>query len=216
MINVLCFGDSNTNGTNPAGGRHPRDVRWTGRLQRLLGDDWYVIEEGMGGRTTVYSNPLEPHRSGIEALPIALVTHRPLDYVIIALGTNDMKDMFRADARAIAAGVDMLVQEVRHTDNRGQDTPRIVIVSPILLRPGIGESPFIGFREEAREVSLKLAPEIRKIADREGCLFLDGAQVAEASDLDKLHMDGENHAKMARALADLLLADRTTNATQVR
>ena len=45
MINILCFGDSNTNGSNPSGGRWGRWERWTGVLQKLLGDDYYVIEE---------------------------------------------------------------------------------------------------------------------------------------------------------------------------
>ena len=38
MKNILCFGDSNTFGSDPHGGRHPYGVRWTGRLQQLLGD----------------------------------------------------------------------------------------------------------------------------------------------------------------------------------
>ncbi|MBT1182315.1 SGNH/GDSL hydrolase family protein [Bifidobacterium sp. CP2] len=208
MINVLCFGDSNTNGTNPAGGRHPYDVRWPGRLQRTLGDGWHVIEEGMGGRTTVFDNPIEPHRSGIEALPVALVTHRPLDYMIIALGTNDMKAMFHADERVIASGLEMLVREVEITDNRGQSAPRIVVVSPIYLLPGISTSGFVGFEEDAVAVSHRLAGEYRKVAERHGCLFLDAAQVAEASELDKLHMDAANHAKLADAMAELLVSDR--------
>ncbi|AXK84783.1 hypothetical protein DXT66_03225 [Nocardia farcinica] len=42
------FGDSNTFG-QPAGerGRWPIDVRWTGRLRRILGTDYAVIEEGL-------------------------------------------------------------------------------------------------------------------------------------------------------------------------
>ena len=48
MINILCFGDSNTFGTNPAGGRWPLEVRWTGVLQQLLGPGYRVIEEGCG------------------------------------------------------------------------------------------------------------------------------------------------------------------------
>lgn len=47
MINILCFGDSNTFGTNPKGGRHSWNTRWPGRLQVLLGPEYYVIEEGM-------------------------------------------------------------------------------------------------------------------------------------------------------------------------
>ena len=88
MKTILCFGDSNTFGTNPAGGRHPRNVRWTGRLQKLLGEDYYVIEEGMGGRTTVWDDPLEPNRNGLRFLPVALQSHQPLDMVGPVLSSN--------------------------------------------------------------------------------------------------------------------------------
>ena len=54
MINLLCFGDSNTFGTNPKGGRHAWNARWPGRLQVLSGPEYYVIQEGMGARTTVW------------------------------------------------------------------------------------------------------------------------------------------------------------------
>ena len=75
MINILCFGDSNTFGTNPKGGRHSWNTRWPGRLQVLLGPEYYVIEEGMGGRTTVWDDPLEPGRCGIQALPMACLLY---------------------------------------------------------------------------------------------------------------------------------------------
>ena len=41
MKNILCFGDSNTYGYNPAdGSRFPENVRWTGLLQeKAKGDD---------------------------------------------------------------------------------------------------------------------------------------------------------------------------------
>ena len=52
MKNVLCFGDSNTYGYDPAGMRdgtavrYAQDVRWCGVAQRDLGEGWHVIEEG--------------------------------------------------------------------------------------------------------------------------------------------------------------------------
>ena len=50
-VNILCYGDSNTYGfTTDWKGRYPRDVRWTGRLQTLLGPEHYVIENGLNGR----------------------------------------------------------------------------------------------------------------------------------------------------------------------
>ena len=54
MTTILCYGDSNTYGYNPVNGlRYPKDVRWTGVLQKLLGEQYAVIEEGCNGRTTV-------------------------------------------------------------------------------------------------------------------------------------------------------------------
>ena len=59
MINILCFGDSNTYGYNPSNKeRFTRKERWTGVLQQALGQDYYVIEEGLNGRTILYDDPI--------------------------------------------------------------------------------------------------------------------------------------------------------------
>lgn len=210
MKNVLCFGDSNTFGTNPAkpGTRHPFDVRWTGRLTSLLGDEWRVIEEGMGGRTSVFDNPLEPHRSGLEALPIVLQSHRPLDYAIVMLGTNDLKEIFNASPRTIAAGAEMVARAICDYDYTGcGPAPRILLVSPIHIKSGISTSPYVGFAEDSVERSHELSHWYREAAKRNGWLFFDAATVSDPSDLDKLHMDPESHAHLADAIADILLAD---------
>jgi len=69
---ILCYGDSNTWGY-VAGKfnlqtqymeRYPRDIRWTGRLQKLLGDQYYVIEEGLNGRSTNVDSDIPPDRNG--------------------------------------------------------------------------------------------------------------------------------------------------------
>ena len=91
MTAVLCYGDSNTWGYEASTAeRLGRWDRWPGVLQRELGDDVHVIEEGQNGRTTVFDVPFEPHRNGLTHLPVALPTHHPLDVVVIDLGTNDL------------------------------------------------------------------------------------------------------------------------------
>lgn len=72
MKNILCYGDSNTFGFTLHGGRHPYDVRWTGRLQLALGRRTRVIEEGCGGRTTVFEDPIDLGRNGRTSLRCAL------------------------------------------------------------------------------------------------------------------------------------------------
>ena len=92
MKTILCYGDSNTYGYNPVtGGRWSEDIRWTGRLQQLLGDEYKVIEEGCNGRTTMYKAPGEGWKSGLEYLKPCLNSHKPVDAVVMMLGTNDLK-----------------------------------------------------------------------------------------------------------------------------
>jgi len=83
---ILCYGDSNTwgfvpstEGYGPTANKKPlrfqrysRDERWTGRLQKLLGEDYYVIEEGLNGRTTNINSLLPPNRNGKTYLPPCL------------------------------------------------------------------------------------------------------------------------------------------------
>ena len=69
MRNILCYGDSNTWGCIPIDGseparRFPPAKRWPGVLQRELGDGYWVAEAGLNARTTVWEDPLEPHRNG--------------------------------------------------------------------------------------------------------------------------------------------------------
>ena len=50
-----------------------------------------VIEEGLNGRTTVWDDPIEGYKSGKEYLIPCIETHKPIDIVVLWLGTNDLK-----------------------------------------------------------------------------------------------------------------------------
>ncbi|MCD7990438.1 MAG: SGNH/GDSL hydrolase family protein [Clostridia bacterium] len=203
MINILCFGDSNTFGTNPKGGRHSWNTRWPGRLQVLLGPEYYVIEEGMGGRTTVWDDPLEPGRCGIQALPMALQSHKPLDLVILFLGTNDCKAHFHASPRVITKGMENLCRTVQRFDyGEGYKKPQILVISPIHIGKDMEHCPYASFDETAPGKSMALAPLYQELAKAEGCLFLDAASLAGPSSLDQLHMDAKNHGALAEGIAE--------------
>lgn len=47
MKHILCYGDSNTHGYIPGGGRYDDDTRYTGILAKLLDSDYRIIEEGL-------------------------------------------------------------------------------------------------------------------------------------------------------------------------
>ena len=112
-ISVLCYGDSNTYGYDPhTGGRYPYDKRWTTLLGNLLGSRYEVIPEGLNGRTTAYDRPGAAWKNGERSLIACLGTHKPVDYVIIMLGTNDCNADLGLSAGDIADGRETLVRIV--------------------------------------------------------------------------------------------------------
>ena len=90
MKRIMCFGDSNTHGYNPAGPtRYEYDVRWTGRLAKALGEDYMVIEAGLNGMTAGFDDPDKPNRNGQRAIGYFLHANKPLDFIVVMAGTND-------------------------------------------------------------------------------------------------------------------------------
>ncbi len=206
MKHILCFGDSNLFGTNPSGGRWPLEQRWTGLLANALGSEYRIIEEGLGGRTTVFDDPLEENRNGSLQLPLMLQSHRPLDMVILSLGTNDCKTFFNANAKIIAKALEKLSLLVKsHPYGEHYPIPQVLVISPIHMGETIEDSPFSSFDHSSYLVSKSLAPAIKAMAEKNSLLFLDASLVAQSSLIDRLHMDTGGHAALAKAILPLLL-----------
>jgi lysophospholipase L1-like esterase len=117
MRRILCYGDSNTFGTGPMARLSddpifPKDQRWAGVMAAWLGAEWDVVVEGLPGRTTVHDDPIEgAYRNGLRSLQAILESHRPIDLLIICLGTNDLKQRFSLGTQDIALGVGRLLRE---------------------------------------------------------------------------------------------------------
>lgn len=204
MKTVLCFGDSNTYGYNPENGfRYPADIRWTGRLQTLLGDEYKIIEEGCNGRTTVFEDPIEGWKSGQSYLKACLNSHKPIDIVIMMLGSNDLKSVFNASAERIAGGAATLVKEIiEFTEDKQGFVPKIILVSPPEIGEGIKDSPFYGsFDMDAIERSKQFPKYYKKVAEEFGCIFFNAAEFIKASTVDSLHLSAEAHAVFADELS---------------
>ena len=113
MIEILCFGDSNTYGFTPDWKhRYGRDIRYPGVLQALLGDGYYVAEDGLIGRTAAFPDSNRDGRSALETLPLSIESHGPVQYIILMLGTNDCKIDKTRSAEDVGAGMDKLVRLV--------------------------------------------------------------------------------------------------------
>ncbi len=204
---IVCLGDSNTHGycADPAdcadhGNRFNEQERWTCLLQAALGDEYLVLEEGLGGRTTVFADPLH---EGMDAVSVAypiLMSHEPVDLLIIMLGTNDTKERFSANAAAIAVGMERLIQKCKSTECWGKGGANILVVCP----PPLGD----GFHDEVMgpgcvEKSKALPPYMEAVAKRNNVHFLNAAP-CEFNPVDFTHLTRKGHARLAGMLADMV------------
>lgn len=206
-ITILCYGDSNTYGYVPETGlRYPRNVRYPGVLQEILGDEYVIIEEGCNGRTTIHDDPVDGWKNGLDYLRPCLNSHKPIDIVILMLGSNDLKATFHLTARQIAEGAGILVDVIKEFTLEKQGfIPKIILVSPPEIGPGIKSSPFYGaFYESAVEESKKFPENYRKVAEDKGCIFFDAAKYIYPSTFDSLHLTPEGHRVLAEKLSEVM------------
>ena len=205
MKTILCYGDSNTWGMVPmttlnSASRHEPPDRWPLVMQDELGPDYAVIEEGLNGRTTVFDDPIDgAHKNGLTYFLPCLESHAPLDLVIILLGSNDLKSRYGLTPYDIAAGAGRLVKMVSG-DVRGQNgsPPEVLLVCPSRLGPlELFSDVFAGGRAKSEE----LPAHYRKVAEENGCHYLDAGDHVISSSIDGLHLDAVQQHALGRAMA---------------
>ena len=199
MKQILCFGDSNTYGLIPATkDRYDWNTRWTGILSKKIEKNGYrVVEEGLCGRTTIFEDATRKGRKGADLLPIILETHKPIDTVVLMLGTNDCKTAYGATAEKIGSGIELLIKQIKDSD----PDINIILVSPIELGEGVWEEGFdTEFNENSVEVSKQLPEVYRKIAERYDTDFVAASDYARPSSEDREHLNEFGHRKLAEAI----------------
>jgi lysophospholipase L1-like esterase len=207
MKTVLCYGDSNTWGAIPMGGwedrrRYGPRERWTGVMQAELGPDWQVIAEGLPGRTSALEDPVEgAHLSGLSHFRPCLESHRPIDLVVLMLGTNDLKRRLGLEAEDVALGIDKLFDELRRLERFGDRRPQVVLVCPPPIRVvGIFTTMYAGAERKSKE----LAPLLKTLAAANRAAFLDAGEIIASSPVDGIHLDPAAHAHLGRAVAGVV------------
>ena len=204
---ILCLGDSNTHGycADPkdcadGGIRFNENERWTCLLQKLLGDEYLVTEEGLSGRTTVFVDPLHESMDALSVAYPILKSHEFIDLLIIMLGTNDTKDRLGMNAACIGLGMERLVRKCMSVDCWGGKAPNILIVAPPPIGDGLND-PCMGIH--CAEKSRELAYYYNERAKLLGCHFMD-ANGCEFNTIDYMHLTSRGHATLAENLAGLI------------
>lgn len=200
-VRVLCFGDSNTWGYIPGTGvRFPTDIRWTGLLQKALGNGYEIIEEGLNARTTTIDDQKHEGKNGATYLRPCLETHYPVDIVILLLGTNDLKERFNKTPQQIAEGIEKLLAIISDSDTNYDHEPKVILMSPPIVDESVDgvQEKYLG----AEEKSKQLGALYKAIAEKHQHTFIDLSQIVQPSKKDGYHLDPESHAKVAHLLIE--------------
>jgi lysophospholipase L1-like esterase len=204
MDTNLIYADSLTWGIIPdTRNRLPFDQRWPGVFENYLnaaGHNVRVIENCLNGRRTAWPDPFKDGRDGSRGLSELIEICSPLKLVILMLGTNDFQRGHDVNAWMSAQGSAKLVQIIRQAPiEPGMPVPAIMIVAPpeIVAPQGVIAPKFQG----APSRSAGLARELEKVAGEQTTLFFDTAGVTDASRIDGIHLDADQHQLLGQAIA---------------
>jgi lysophospholipase L1-like esterase len=200
LVTLLCFGDSNTWGFNPATWeRYPQDIRWPGVLQNELGESYRVIEDGQNGRTAIEGKAFAGFNTSKVALVSTLANHSPFDLVILMLGTNDLLMRSSVFPDDVGKGIDVLLDIIRSSGaGPGGNAPAVLLLAPPPIGSHTGE---IDAPESALTQSHLFAERYASIAADFDCAFLDTGEIVRSSEIDGSHLDASEHTKLGLAVA---------------
>lgn len=197
---ILCYGDSNTWGFNPENGeRFDVNTRWTGVLQKLLGQNYWIIENGLNGRTTEEDDNKKPWRNGAKFLVPLIQSQNPIDIFILFLGSNDLKDEFDKEAKDVAKSIGYLVDIIR--ENASSEV-KIIVVCPTAIDFTLSGTNFSFQMAESKSPEL---PELyEEITKEKKCTLLDLQKYINPSQNDGLHLDEASHRVIAEKLLEII------------
>ena len=213
---ILCFGDSNTWGFIPGRfnpetlymERYEKEIRWPGVLAKNLGEKYYVIEEGLNGRTTNIEYPDIEGRSGVSYILPCLYSHSPLDLVILQLGINDLKIVFHRSIEEITNGIIEIIDLIQNTiyGLDMQNAPQILLLAPPPLEhEGYKDADNILIFSGGLEKSVKFDRYYSEVAEEKNCHYLNLADYVNYSQIDGLHLDDMGHRITGKILYDKIL-----------
>ncbi len=193
---LLVIGDSN--GANQG---------WVYQLQELRGGG-PLVNTSLGGNTIGYDGMGELRRNTLENLTSYLrkgyAEMGQIDEILICLGTNDCKAEYsERRAEAYEHLTTLLTRTRAFFEDRGQEVPRIVLLTP----PAAGDNSQVS--EEFQGVSAcltDLSERIRAAAAAEGICLVDlqqnpGKKVLQYSK-DGIHFNAEGYRLLAKAVVE--------------
>lgn len=207
MKRVLCFGDSNTwgyiSGTDHL--RYDENTRWTRLLGKYLGESYEIIEEGLNSRTICSDDNRvgKEGRNGYVYLKPCLDTHDKIDYLVLMLGTNELKHTFNNEP------VDILNMLIKMTDlikdfrSQIDKTPVKLIICGLPpvnedCRNSKGDNKYLGASSKCVEFNRLL----EEYCKEQSLLYVSNDDLEVG--IDGIHITDKSHERLANKLYNLL------------
>jgi acyl-CoA thioesterase-1 len=188
---VVVFGDSITEG-----GALPKDQRdnaWVRVVERESKGALRMVNEGKGGRPS----------ASVPEFETMMTRHPRMDQLVIALGTNDSRDITDQCAPKAIGDVRRMIERARAT--YGPALP-VLLVGP----PNINKSALIATKPIANEREAKLrelGDAFSKLAAELRCEFAGTFGIVPEASMTKdgVHPDAAGNAAMAKVILSKLL-----------
>jgi lysophospholipase L1-like esterase len=215
---VLLYGDSLVWGWIPVenqkdGGRYPYKSRIAGIMQKELGGNWNLVEEGLNGRTAgidvAFWNFPDIDRddqnfNGRRTLLPIMWSHEPLSVIIIMLGTNDARNFLHQNIDDIERSISTLISLIK-SGSREKEKATIILASPPGARTGKSELSNTLFDEGSFALVKQYSTVYKAVAEREGVLFFDAASLVPVADgVDGVHLSVKSNIILGKALAGMI------------
>jgi len=196
MKKIICYGDSNTFGYNPKdGSRFDENIRWTSVLQKNLGTNYKVINEGVCDRTGFVYNPKGVIFSAPKHFPDFISKSDNIDLLILWIGTNDLQFQYNISLSTIEQGLENLIKLAK------TKAKKILIISPVILSENILKGAFnYQFDKTSIVKSREVGTVYKKITEIYNCKLFNINTIVKPSDIDGLHYDENSHKIIANRL----------------
>lgn len=197
---ILCFGDSNTHGTMPypydwaPKVRYPANDRRTWILQDKLWNNYEVIEEWLWWRMIHHDdfNLVSPIKLASNFFEWLILSHKPLNLIIVWLWVNDIKPKCNLTIEQIISNFQKYILNIADKHNI-----KLLIISP----PNIIDNLMPVFTEWSSEKAKQLNKAYKLFCESNDIYYLD-LQSELMCWSDWVHLINDSHILLWQSISE--------------
>lgn len=203
-MNILCFGDSNTWGFDADNMcRFPKEIRWTNKLQKYLGENYTVSEFGICDMTFGTPDPFYDCCDGGKNIIPAIRANSPVDYVVVSLGINDCKKYLFNSLDTILQDAGKLIYKIQRYSDLNTSSPKAIVCAQVVPHEKFIQSYPEEFDGDSVRKIFQLNGKLKRLCEQMNVLYCDVPYSVDFG-VDEGHYSAEGHDSFAKNLAEFI------------